>query len=421
MRLSRSDWIELWCSIERLRPLAVEILSDLVAAPSLGGNELECQRRVAAWMQRLGGQVSEFEVDADLLRRLPGYIPAHSSYKERPNVVGRWRGHSARPSLIINSHVDVVDPGDLSEWDDDPWQPRVREGRLFGRGATDAKGCLAAALLALAALRELQLPFQGDLMLQSVVDEEATGNGTLDCLRRGMMADGVIVMEPTSLEVCSGHRGLRGLHVRVQGEAAHTGGAGGRSAIRLAGIVINELEGLNAVWRKISKENDFDPPRINIGKIAGGDSIYVVPDRCEFWAGIRYAPGQMAELLNTIKETVRVTCQREDTPSAVTFEEFYDVEAMPSNADSETVRLLAQCAAQVTGKTLSIKTFQAGCDARHFARFGIPTAIFGPGALAVAHASNEFVEISEIISAAKILTTFILSRRCQNELRDALE
>jgi acetylornithine deacetylase len=396
-------------AVARLEPLAVEILTDLISAPSLEGQEGECQTRIAQWMRRLGGEVSDFQVDDQLLRSVPGYIEGHCPYRDRPNVVARWHGIRSEPSLIINSHIDVVETGDLSQWTSDPWEPRVYQGKVYGRGAADAKGCLCAALLAIAAVRDQSIPFGCDLVFESVIDEEATGNGTLECLRRGIIADAAIVLEPTSLEVCTGHRGLRGLRIAVKGEAAHAGTSGGRSAIRLAARLIDKLEALNVDWKGKYRDAAFSPPRLNVGTVTGGDNIYIVPDHSEFQVGIRYAPDQISDLLSDVKGAIDEVCDHADMPGATALEEFYFVDDMPSYENSRFVQLLSRCARKVRGRESAIQRFPAACDARHFARFDIPTAIFGPGTLGVAHGADEFVELAEIVAAAQTLALVLTS------------
>lgn len=390
--------------------LAVEILSDLVSARSVDGDELECQQRVASWMRKFGGEVSLFEIDLQALSETPGYLKPHAAYEGRPNVVGRWRraGTPGR-TLILNSHADVVDAGDPGRWTTNPWQPRLESGKLFARGAADAKGCLTAALLAVAGLVEQRVPFGGELLIQSVVDEESTGNGTLECLRRGIVGDAAIVLEPTSLNVCSGHRGARGLHFSVVGEAGHAGGRGGRSAIRLASLLIGRLEALNSDWARRYGGGMFDIPRLNVGVVSGGESIYVVPDKCEFWVGVRYTSSQIEALLADVQRTVREVSDEAGMPGTVCSEEFSDVDPMPWDETTWVVRQLAACASHVCGRERPVEPFQAGCDARHFGRYNIPTAIFGPGSLSTAHASDEYIHIDELVRAAKILALFIVS------------
>ncbi|MBM4029401.1 MAG: M20/M25/M40 family metallo-hydrolase, partial [Planctomycetes bacterium] len=173
------------------------------------GNEKPAQAFLAEKLAGLG-----FEVDLFCLDEVPGLTshPAYRvggsveiarDYRDRPDLAAVWKGRGRGPSLIVASHVDVVPPGDPAQWRYDPWSGTRTEGRIYARGAIDAKGPLAAAVMAMACLREMGLALDGDLIFQSFVDEEyGGGNGALATILRGYRADGALMLEPTDLVVC---------------------------------------------------------------------------------------------------------------------------------------------------------------------------------------------------------------------------
>ena len=181
----------------------IALLRELVAIPSLDGEETPAQRRVAAWMRAEGFVTDEWDIDlADVAAH-----PDFSCEVERDAAVGvvGWvepaeMGAGGR-DLLLDGHIDVVPAGEPSSWSVDPWRGALREGRVFGRGACDMKAGLCAALFAAKALRDARVPLRGRVLVASVVGEEDGGLGTLATLLRGHSADGAIVTEPTSLRI----------------------------------------------------------------------------------------------------------------------------------------------------------------------------------------------------------------------------
>ena len=203
--------------------------------------EAACQDAVAAHLGALGMLVDRFEA-------LPG----------REDVVGRLAGAGGGRSLILNGHVDVVPAGDPAAWPHDPWGGELEEGRLWGRGACDMKGGIASGIIALRALRDLGVRLAGDVVFQSVVDEETGGPGTRAALARGHVADAAIVLEPTAREIVTVEGGLEWVRVVVRGRTGHSAiryrsvHAGGRgeavSAIEKAAKLLAAVGELERYW-----------------------------------------------------------------------------------------------------------------------------------------------------------------------------
>jgi acetylornithine deacetylase len=195
--------------VERRSDEFVGVLADLVATPSVNpvydpaGREDEAQRRLAEILAGWGIASDPWEpTPADLAAFSEEAASRIPSFERRPNLVARLGDDDGGRSLILNSHVDVVGVTAGERWTTDPFDPVVRDGWLQGRGATDAKGCLAAMACALAVVRALEVPLRGTVALHSVIDEEAGGGGTLACIGRGLRADAAVVGEPTQLAIC---------------------------------------------------------------------------------------------------------------------------------------------------------------------------------------------------------------------------
>jgi len=195
-------------------------LSELVAIPSLTGQETEAQEHVAIQMKKCGLEVDGWELDFDVLSQ-------HSAFSvevEREHglgVVGVMGQEAGGRSLIFNGHVDVVPPGDESNWRYPPWQATLTEGRVYGRGALDMKGGLCCALFAAKAIFEAGVRLEGKLMIESVIGEEDGGVGTLAAVLRGYQADGAVVVEPTELKVAPAQAGALNFRLTVPGRSAH--------------------------------------------------------------------------------------------------------------------------------------------------------------------------------------------------------
>src|SRR5688500_2491602 len=196
---------------ERHRPIIDAVAArrdDLVArskasvrVPSVTGEEAAVQTVVAARMRAQGLETDVWEPDPVELAPYADHVGAFASFVSRPNVVGTLRGRGGGKSLILNAHIDTVEPGDPATWTHPPFAAEVADGQTFGRGACDMKAGLATHLIALQALRDAGLHLRGDVTVESVISEEDGGAGALAAILRGYTADGAIITEPTRLAV----------------------------------------------------------------------------------------------------------------------------------------------------------------------------------------------------------------------------
>ncbi|MBO0706216.1 MAG: ArgE/DapE family deacylase, partial [Candidatus Dormibacteraeota bacterium] len=286
-------------AVDRLADDEVTFLRALVAEPSVRGHTNGCQRLIAERLGTLGLDVDEVPIDVAALRDLPGFSPPTWSYEGQHNVAARLPAAGAGGrSLILNGHVDVVPTTPEDHWTHGPWAGEVEDGRLYGRGAADMKGGIAAMIFALAAIREARAGLAGDVEVHTVIDEECSGNGTLAVLASGRRADGAIIPEPMNLRLCTAHPGVLWARIRVRGMGAHAERASSAvnaiekmqvmiAAVRLLEAEVNRLDRRHPAFAELEH-----PLNYNIGTLHAGDWPSSVPEECEMEVRFSYNPGE---------------------------------------------------------------------------------------------------------------------------------
>src|SRR4051812_3585858 len=262
-----------------------ELLADLVAAPTLLGEEAPGQAVMRRAFAGLGLEPFDVPLDRAALERHPAGAPFGWDIDDKANVVADWKaaGNGGR-SLILNGHIDVVSPEPASLWSEDPYGARVDGEWMYGRGAGDMKSGLVAMVSAVRGLQRLGLAPRAAVQLQSVVEEECTGNGALACVLAGHTADAAILTEPTRGAVWHAQVGVLWFQVHVIGLPAHAGDATeGANAIEASAAVIQALRALeaelNAVVHPLYAGHPH-PINLNVGKIHGGDWPSTVAGEC---------------------------------------------------------------------------------------------------------------------------------------------
>ena len=206
--------------IDERRDEIVGFLKDLVAIPSVTGEEAAIQEFITTKLKAMGLGVDTWVPDKEALKKHPAYVHTELDYANRPNVVGLYKGTGGGRSLLFNGHVDVIPAGPADAWAHPPWAAEIEDGRLYGRGASDMKSGLAAMTMALDPLLRLGVKLKGDVILEYTMDEEATGNGTLACVMKGYKADAGICCETSSLHVQPGCIGRIWFEIVVRGKPA---------------------------------------------------------------------------------------------------------------------------------------------------------------------------------------------------------
>ena len=409
-------------AVEENRDRLLEMCCRLIDIESVTGNELKAQREVAQIMGEIGMDVDMWEPDDDEMRRCPWFSETGESFHDRPVVAGRIGGtDTARgKSLLVNGHIDVVTPEPLDKWKTDPFKAVVKDGRLYGRGASDMKTGLATALFCAELIKKRFGGPLNDITVVSVPGEENGGNGTVASLVRGYTkADGAVFPEPTANKIQPAHRGAAFWRIHIEGKASHGGTKyKGVSAVE-KGIKI--VEALSAFERyrneSICSKNVYykDYPLsapVTVGIFNGGQFTSGVPEYCLIEGCIEYVPGERsADVVKSFEETVARACQGDEwmlehPPRVEWFGLMYDPAETPS--DSQLVESAIAAYEQALGRRPVVNGFEAGTDMRLLANnFGVPGFIFGAGDIAMAHAPNEFVDVQALIENAKVLTLFM--------------
>ncbi|MFG1907917.1 M20 family metallopeptidase [Kribbella sp. NPDC048928] len=339
------------------------------------------------------------------------------------------------PGLLLLGHTDVVPVGD--GWSVDPYGGLVRDGRIYGRGASDMKGGLAAALAALAALRET--PLAGPVELAALVDEEETGKGIRAYVKAGLTAAvdnfgpdepptdrleaegtgpghtspashriprqyvGCITAEPTDLQTIIAARGDSYLQVSVHGRASHAGNPdGGANAIYGAAAVVTEIERLHAELAE-SPHPLLGPATWSVGQINGGTGGSIVPADCVVVADRRLLPGESpTEVLADLQRRV-AALHLEDRGLTVELAMPMEMPAFETAEDHDLVRITEAARFDAGGPPMPLAGWTAACDGGYVARdLDVPVVVLGPGSVTdQAHRADESVAIADLVTAAR--------------------
>jgi acetylornithine deacetylase len=411
-KFASHDWPAVDAAIEAGRGHAVDFLGALVAEPSVVGDEAGAQRLVAAELTRLGFRVRELEVPGTIGGR-PGAGTPQLAYAGRPVVVGEL----ARPgdddgngrSLLVNGHVDVVPPGATELWSAPPFTPRVVDGWLHGRGAGDMKAGFAMALLAVAALLEAApAALAGPLSFVSVIEEECTGNGTLAAAEAGVIADAVLLPEPTNLELMLEGIGILWLELTVEGRSGHAHvPREAANAVTLALPLLGALRGLAGEMNPDGGSRHA----LNVGTFHAGDWQSSVPGVARIGARIGFPAGwavedAQARVTAAIERAARQDPWLAQHPPTLRFNGF-KADGYALDRDHDLVRTLELAHTQVVGAPPAIADGTATTDARTYLnRFGIPAVCYGPRVRNI-HGIDEAVELASVVTGARVLARFL--------------
>jgi len=313
--------------------------------------------------------------------------------------VGEARG----PVLMLNAHMDTVGTAGLET----PFSGEIRGGRLYGRGATDTKSSVAAMVGALKAIIDARLRLNGKCIFTAVCDEEHAGIGTQYVAARGPRADAAIVGEPTKLAIGVGQVGGVKFRILCKGKAAHGNipDAGINAILKSAKLALR----LPDVAAKRSHPL-LGTPGFNIGRIDGGVDATTVPDSCQLDCDRRILPGEtLEEILGDIQGLLD-QMHAEDPDFQAEIEApylgpVYGFELAPTDP---IVRSMCQAHEKATGKEAALTITPYAGDGMYLYRSGIPSVTFGPGDIRDAHFGEESVELSQVVTATKVLALTVI-------------
>lgn len=373
------------------RSEAVTLLSNLVAIPSVSTQPAEADLGafVEQYCRALGMEVERQYID-DI----------------RFNVVAKLTlGTGQGKTVVLNSHMDVVPAAE--GWDTDPFQLTVKDdGRAYGRGATDAKGCLTALMVATKAIAQAPGDLNGTVILTGVADEESQSRGARAVVERAdvQAADYGIVGEPTECRVALGHNGSLRPFITIHGRTAHSSTPDlGISAVRVAAYMSGLVDQRQAHLRQVVHPTT-GRPSISITILRADVKENVLPDYCEMVIDRRMVPGEReAEIIADLELLCRQA--EEAFPGAKVAIDHYLMTTGPASevaADSEIARIAYAACEQVTGQRQTPFGLTCNTDMNHFVRAGIPTVIIGPNIIDICHKPNEYVELEQLETACRV-------------------
>lgn len=380
-RLPRDYHLEPSVTNERV----VELLRALIAIPSVNPiydaasrGEREVASYVVTWADGLGLQVSRQNV-------FPG----------RDNILVRLEGPEGAPSLLFEAHMDTVGVDGMPA----PFEPAVRDDRVYGRGACDTKGSLAAMMAAIELIVAERAPLGCTVELLAAVDEETSGKGAVAFVKRNPPASAVIVGEPTECRVINRHNGCVRGEIEVVGRAAHT-------SVAEEGVnAIDGMAGVILALRAINHDLATRPggPAANgsltVSLISGGTGINVVPERCVVSYDRRIVPGQASgHALAEIDAALDAVRAARPGLRIDRHMPWLEGDTLSTPLESEIVRA-ASAACDALGIDGTPQWVPYGSDASKFQEGGVPAVVFGPGSIAHAHAIDESVPIADLVMA----------------------
>jgi len=395
----------------------LDYLCELISIRSLTGEEGEAQRNVSEKMADIGLEVDSWVLDLESLRGHPDFS-MEVDREEGMGVVGVYGEDRGGRSLILNGHVDVVPPGDESNWSYPPWKAIIDSGRVYGRGAVDMKGGLSCALFAVKAIRDAGVQLDGKLIVESVVGEEDGGVGTLASVLRGYTADGGVIMEPTELKIAPAQAGALCFRIKVHGQSAH-------ACVREEGVsAIEKFMPIYAALTKLEKYRNLEvddplysryslPIPLNLGKIQAGNWPSTVPESLVLEGRYGIGVGEDIEearrvFEKTLSETVEADpWLREHRPDM----EWWGGQFKPASipVDDPIALTVDEAYRAITGSKAVYEGVTYGSDMRHLVNVGgTPTVLFGPGDVRTSHRPDEYVSIEDLRTTVNTLALTVL-------------
>ncbi|WHY75746.1 peptidase [Neobacillus sp. WH10] len=409
--------IKHWLKENRAR--GARLLQILVRENSTRGNESSTQAIVIEKCRQLGLELDIWELDGEELKKHPAYCCDRQSFEGNPNLVAVLKGSGGGKSIILNGHIDVVPVGEESSWSHDPFSGLIECGKLYGRGATDMKGGNVALLMAIESLIENGIKLKGDVIFQSVIEEESGGAGTLAAVLRGYHADGAIIPEPTNMKVFPKQQGSMWFRITVTGKAAHGGTRyEGISAIEKSLLVIQGLQQVEKNRNAKISDPLFEkipiPIPINIGKITSGEWPSSVPDTAIIEGRMGVSPDETIqsaqhEMENCLRELNQQDEWLRENPLKI---EWFGGRWLPGSLESDhpLIKELTKSFVEVKGENPVIEASPWGTDGGILSVVGnTPVVVFGPGITETAHDANEHINLEDMFTASEIIALTLLN------------
>lgn len=401
----------LHAAVEKNSGAWLDFLVRLVQTPSVVGDERACQAMVRQAMTDLG--VFERMVYPT---NAPPFHHTGRSYEDRGCVVGRIAGSGSAPAFILNAHIDTAPIENAASWTHSPFSGVIEGGKLFGRGALDDKAGVAMLLLLSEVLLQCGAKLPGDIILESVIEDEDSGNGTLACTQAGYFADVGIVIDGTwPFRIIEGHLGQMWLNVEVRGDSAPACCLGrAKDPVASALLVVQAIrelvaaKNLGASWRELQS-----PYFCCLGAVHAGVWAGAAPETCALQMQIGFAPpntpeSMLAEIRNAVAACVP------DFGNIGTLEVGSLFAPAFANGGNQMVRTLKDTIERLRFGEMEVRpvTVTGHCDLRHMFKADgrqADACLYGPGGGGNPHCNNEFYLVEHFIPVAQNIISAILA------------
>jgi acetylornithine deacetylase len=372
---------------------AIALLRDLVAIDSVNPSLSPRARGEADVARRIAGELESIGLHVEIADAAPG----------RPNVVGVLDGRAPGRSLMFCGHTDTVGVSGMRQ----PFTPEIRDGRLYGRGAQDMKGGVAAMIGAVRRIVESGGLAQGRVIVAAVVDEEHASVGA-EALVTKWRSDSAVVTEPTGLEVAVAHKGFQWIALETHGRAAHgSRPRDGRDAILRMGRVLARLESLDRRLQQGPSHPLLGTASMHASLIEGGHELSSYPARAALQYERRTLPGEPSDIARVEADALLAELRREDPEFEAEARLVFGRDAYEIDPDSQLPALLTD-AARAAGCAASIAGMTFWTDAAILGAAGIPSVLFGPGGAGL-HSIEEYVILEDVLRCRDALANLARS------------
>lgn len=415
---------DMLCNVDDLADPEIELLQTLVRTNTVNPycgeegapGEKAGQLLLEEAFQAIGAKTRLFEPPEGIYEKVGVLGPEGRCFQGRPNLVAEIDFGAPGKTLLMNGHMDTVGISDMTI---EPFSAEIKDGKLWGRGASDCKGNLCAGLTAIKALLPFRDELAGKIIFESVVDEECNGSGagTLGCCHEGYRGDAALVVDASGLQPIRGCNGVVTAEIDVKGRSGHAARKGGVNAID-KGVVVKD--GIDAF--KARREQTYPEATVNLGIFHAGVLPAIVPAHARLALNICYLPQEARALEDAGRgwsgravreEFERIVLERSsqdewlrEHPPAIKW--IKDLIPFDVPETDPLVQLAASCHQQVRGKRPFVTVMPGWNDAAWMSRiFGMPLVLYGCGKEGCAHHAEEHIELNDLIDGTKVMALFI--------------
>lgn len=397
-------------TVDLLQEEIITLLQKMIQIPSVNppGDYQEISDYLEGKLVQYGFKVEVMDVPEKVVKE-------KNLTKPRKNILATLKGNGTGPTLILNAHLDTVPADDATKWSHSPFSGTLEEEKIYGRGATDSKGRIAAYIGAALALKQAGIPLKGDIIIAATCDEETGGElGAGYLASNGLLKGDFALVEGYSQEIIRAMAGMTKLRIISKGKPAHAGFKWkGINAIEKMAKVICGLENLQReLQNEPSAISGMKYTTINVGVISGGTKSNVVPGSCEVESDIRIIPEHTIESILSRIEQVIEQLQQMDPEMDIVFKKAAGPEAEPTITEDNhpLIQALQKASIEMNGKELPVIGVMGQSDSRWFIQNGIPAINYGPGTPSNRiHGYDECMEVEDLINTIKVISLFCMN------------